>query len=395
MTKRTYRRTALFGGGVVALAVATVALFNVSAPAEPFTAELDFRSFSDEPQVLGSVVPASCESNPVTSHRPGDCQCRITASPCYGESCTKTISWSTNYTGRSLVGTWSRFIITTNNGLPRLYQGNTLVAEVERIGARDFAIPPAGSTFSIRRPDGAVLCSVAVQGGITSGTLDGTSCTIPVNQNSCTGRLTWTTQNATDPRVVNTTHNVAYSSVRNGTNVAARLWYGTNNIALRNIYRPASGQAVTEVLDRETLVTACAPGSFWTGSVCRQPCTAPPNSCGLTATGFVRPNGSCSVTATPESYCTSGDPDISITLTPPVIREGGDLTIEYDLGMNPPGSCTLTGSGLEPNPYVFMTAGGTGTITIRAIEFASTYTLRCGMYTTEAQVQIVPEMFEV
>ncbi len=82
------------------LPVVLIALFFVTAEQNPHAAELAFAERSIDKDIIGSVVPASCESAPPTNHFAGDCAvpptpstitvaCGVPVSP----AGPKTISW--------------------------------------------------------------------------------------------------------------------------------------------------------------------------------------------------------------------------------------------------------------------------------------------------------------
>ena len=73
------------------------ALFFTSQQAPPHVSELAFIEYSSDPSVIGSVIPASCESTPPVNHFVGDCAvpptpASITAT-CNAAGDNATISW--------------------------------------------------------------------------------------------------------------------------------------------------------------------------------------------------------------------------------------------------------------------------------------------------------------
>lgn len=138
------------------LAVFTFVVFATNlffaAAEQPYAAELSFVEISNNDGVIGSVVPASCESNPPDWAAPGPCVCTISAGACSGPSCTKTVSVNTNYD----YATWGAWTL-TRNGVP--------VANVASPSwSGSFNVPPAGYTFRVLRPDGIAICSAFVAG---------------------------------------------------------------------------------------------------------------------------------------------------------------------------------------------------------------------------------------
>jgi len=123
-----------------------------------------------------------------------------------------------------------------------------------------------------------------------SGNLTGTGCIIAVNQNTCTGRATWTIANATAPNAYNNNTGTQFSSSPTGNNVAVTLVFGPNNIAIRNGSTPIGYSTA--------LTAACISGTTWNGSVCAAPVPPPP-----TATAFVT-SGLCLIPVG-QSSCTN------------------------------------------------------------------------------------------
>lgn len=162
------------------LAVCAVGLVSFAAQntGTPYSAELSYTETSDHQGVIGSVVPASCESSPPTSHFAGDCQCGISApAACSAPGCTKTISWNTNVAGG--VNIW------LNSSHLGSFGSN---------GNLNAAIPNGGATLSVRRADGTVLCSSFTSGyPAPTVALTSSHATVPYGTNPT---LTWTTTNS-------------------------------------------------------------------------------------------------------------------------------------------------------------------------------------------------------
>lgn len=128
-----------------------VAVFYFTAEANPHASELAFIENSSVDSIRGSVIPASCESNPPVNHG-GDCSCSIDAGACtsfVAGGCYKTISWAVSWP----------------SGTAQLWRVNSAVANGNS-GSRSELIPPGGIQYSVRRADGATLpaCSTTVAG---------------------------------------------------------------------------------------------------------------------------------------------------------------------------------------------------------------------------------------
>jgi hypothetical protein len=124
-------------------------LFFATQATEPYLSELSFIEHSNDGEVIGSVVPASCESNPPTNHSSVDCMCTISSSACGGGTCT--ITWSVNFNPGGY-------------GPSQLLRDGVRVNYIDPSGSQSVAIPPSGSTVSLARNDGVVLCQQFVIG---------------------------------------------------------------------------------------------------------------------------------------------------------------------------------------------------------------------------------------
>jgi len=93
-----------------------------------------------------------------------------------------------------------------------------------------------------------------------SPTLSGTTCEIPAGASSCTGTASWDLPTALNPIIRNDTHNIIYGMGTNGSGNLINLRYDGNVITAYDD---------TTLIDRITLTTRCADGSFWNGSVCQ------------------------------------------------------------------------------------------------------------------------------
>lgn len=145
-------------------------------------------------------------------------------------------------------------------------------------------------------------------------------------------------------------------------------------------------------------------------------CTSSSNMCGQTNSG-TNSCGVCSVTAPLDSACVGiplDDPD-SLLITPELVREGDEITINWDLKTNYPPNCTITGPMQPANvisntsngtfsagntvftfsgdPGVVPYADSTGTMVIR-VTGPHRYTLSCGGTPVESDVRVIPTLYE-
>jgi len=169
-------------GFIFVFLLALVSGFFLTHEEAPYTSELAFIEKSGDSNIKGSVIPASCESNPPEDHVPGDCGCSINAiSPCSGASCTRTIRWAANVA----------------SGQVNIWRGATYIGERLANSEENLTVAVGGETFSVMRNDGIVLCSTFVTGypaPTLTFTANGAS-DITVNQTD-TVTLSWTVENA-------------------------------------------------------------------------------------------------------------------------------------------------------------------------------------------------------
>jgi hypothetical protein len=107
-----------------------------------------------------------------------------------------------------------------------------------------------------------------------------------------------------------------------------------------------------------------------------QSCTSSPNDCGLTNTGTVQSDGSCSASAPPDSSCPEPTiPTGTGFYADPSLAEMGSSTVLYWNTTNTT-SCTVTGGPLAGGGTTY-TGSGSGNVSTGAINGPTTYTLTC------------------
>jgi hypothetical protein len=178
----------LFVGLIATVLSFFVGGYSLTKAEVPYVSELAFIEKSDNLNFVGSVIPASCESNPPEDHFFGDCQCNINAvSPCLDASCSRTIAW---YASPSTFHIWrdSTYLSSESGGSQGI-----------------FTVPPGGSVFSVRRDDDVILCSSFVTGypppilnflvnGSSNVTIDSAPVTLQWsvdNTDTCTASGSW------------------------------------------------------------------------------------------------------------------------------------------------------------------------------------------------------------
>lgn len=91
------------------------------------------------------------------------------------------------------------------------------------------------------------------------------------------------------------------------------------------------------------------------------------------------------------------DAPVTISVTPPLVRSGDEVDVTWNLGTNQADDCTITGpdiGGTGTNDYTPTAATdrtGSATITVTG---QYVYTAICGTEEDQAQVRLVPVIFE-
>lgn len=91
-----------------------------------------------------------------------------------------------------------------------------------------------------------------------------------------------------------------------------------------------------------------------------------------------------------ESGALDTDPSInSFVATPPLVRQGDDTTLTWELGETPTDPCVLTGGGVNAT-----ITNQSGSINSGQISSQTTFTLACGANTATATVNVIPVVQE-
>ena len=136
------------------------------------------------------------------------------------------------------------------------------------------------------------------------------------------------------------------------------------------------------------------PPSDWTGDLC------PTNYCGLDGGGQVSCDGTCVGGGIPSLYadmdawnlgtCVGLElPEDAIVIEPPLVREGDFVTVRWDLGLNYPPGCTLTGPGVDRS---FTASEATGRVENVPVSGPHRYTITCDDVTASEDVNILPDI---
>jgi hypothetical protein len=188
-----------------------------------------------------------------------------------------------------------------------------------------------------------------------SASLSGTSCTIPVGQNTCGGSLTWDIDTAlASPNIYNVRTSASVSTNASANNYGVTLTFGNTTFQARSN---------TSVLASRVLSATCAAGLVHNGSQC--------------------------------VVGTSTEPSIlNFTAQPRFVRMGGNATVTWGLSTITGSTCAITG----PNTN-YAVGTTSGTLTVGPIRSQSTYKITCtgsyGSVSQQAIVEVIPVAEEV
>lgn len=121
-------------------------------------------------------------------------------------------------------------------------------------------------------------------------------------------------------------------------------------------------------------------------------CTSSANYCSMTNSGNSS-CGTCDAVTPPDTDC-AGIPltDDSLILTPWLVRKGDDVTISWNLNMNFPTNCTLTGSNLSGFAFTDTTPNeGSVMVTVSG---PHRYALECMGDSIIKDLKVLPALYE-
>jgi hypothetical protein len=166
---------------------------------------------------------------------------------------TNTMGYTSQWSASTFANGNYRGVMTWTDTGCQTYTGNAAVYPADRYKEHQCDRNPTRSEtfyFTIANPP--------------TGTLSGDNCVIGDGAATCTSKINWSITNATNPNLRNLTHNHVYSWSATGYSFQT-LWYGSNQIAVRN---------GNTNLNTITLSATCVGGTNWNGSICAS--TPPP-----------------------------------------------------------------------------------------------------------------------
>ncbi len=258
--------------------------FILTQESTPYTSELAFTERSENSGVMGTVIPASCESDIPQNHFVGDCQCSITASACLAYApgyCLKHLSASATF-GDPF---WASPMYFSNGGWLSSWTlgfSHPLTASYPTIsGGLDAWIPLSGADlYVIRGFDALSLCTTMVYGEVpVCAANTGASCASSAN--AC-GQVNWSTIqcDGSCPATIPANPPSLGASCASPANACGQVNWGSIQ---------CNG--------------ACSVGAPANPPSLGASCTSAPNICGQTNTGTIQCNGACSVTTPPDASC--------------------------------------------------------------------------------------------
>ena len=231
---RLFLPTMLVVGGLLGVTALAAGVFFVTDENTPHTSELAFIEHSSDAAMVGSVVPASCESSPPTNHFSGDCRaldrvnggwsgwssCSVT---CGGGTQTRTCTnprpanGGANCSGASSracntqacppaitltatpvnigPGDSSTLRWTVARATSCTASGGTWRGAKSATGGSDVVSPSATTAYTLTctGPGGTVSRGITVT--LPTGTLSASACSIPPEVATCDSRILWSAQN--------------------------------------------------------------------------------------------------------------------------------------------------------------------------------------------------------
>lgn len=415
------KRIALFLIGTVVVAGAGV--FYMTSEANPHVSELAFIEHSSDPQVSGSVIPASCESG--YPHFAGDCVPPPPPPPVvtfvpspgtinYGQS--STLTWTVaNSVSCNATGGWS--------GAKSPTGGSQAVSPSATTGYTLTCTGPGGTivrTISVvvNPPSVAFTATPSLVGPGSSSNLSwtvqyATTCTA---SGGWSGAKNTTSGSETVTPSVTTVYNISCTGPSGTTNVSRTVTMPSGFISATPCTIPAEGTSCNSI------VTWAAYNFLGSPSVRQQgvqfstltssaglsvPASPSSTVFSLVDTGSAflasfNANIQCAATSVWAGGRCVTLPVIDITADPNLIRSGSTAPIEIEITANYDLTCTITGGATETFNHTPSASAQTYTYSTRPLTSAQIIRVECvsPLYPqvngdAEERVEVIPTVQEI
>ncbi len=321
-----------------------IGIFFLTKSPTPYVSELAFTEHSSKGNITGSVIPASCESSPPTSHFAGDCvdleSCPNGVARVAMWSCLQTSNNSTHTVGPN-----------TRGGA----QAECTLYSWQDYGSGSYIISPMWGTSYCPAPVPAPVPAPAPVPVVTA-TISASPTSVAPGENS---NITWSSTNAkscvrtgwnvdqSDTRTSGTTGTGPLPTSQTFTIYCVSATTGEPNSSTQSVTVTvvAPGAVVPVVPAPVAVIPSCAWDRYWNGWTCAVICQPPATYNG---SGCIMPNQPPIANAGPDTTQTTSSfaavPSDGASASDP---DGGLLTVSWANTSKPVGSSVLQSFGSQ------------------------------------------------